>query len=391
MHKKLIALAVAGLASSAGFAQSNVTIYGVVDYGYSYRFDAKNILGRGATPNSASQLNSGQQSASRIGFKGSEDLGNGMKAVFVLEQGFQLDTGAQNTTNLQFNRQAYAGLSGNFGTVTGGRQYSLHYNFINSIDPFGAGGMGRYQNVFAPGSVATNGASAVVGASLALMDPQRVDNSVVYISPSFGGFSVTGAFSNNFSGQEASASNAANNTYYAILGQYLNGPVNAGINYHYIAGGSTAIGSAPVVGSIYLDNVQNVDIGGSYDFKAVKVTALYSYNDLKYNNNNVGNVTLNNYMLGVKLPFGSWTGKASYMYSDGNSKAGDAQQFAVGADYNFSKRTNLYGIYSFINNDGNRLNGVTDSSNSAAYSAGNGYAVGGVYQQGFQVGVRHSF
>ena len=380
MQKKLIALAVAGLASTAAFAQTNVTIYGLVDYGYSYRFDGKNLgstsnLVNTATPNSQSQLNGGQQSGNRLGFKGTEDLGNGLKAVFLLEQGFMLDTGMQQTSGSQFTRQAYMGLSGNFGTVVGGRLYTPHYTFVSGLDPFGAGTVGRYNNVYSTFPSATN-----VGS---LGDPVRVDNAVAYISPSFSGFTVTGAYSNNASTQENATSNSANNTVYAILGQYNNGPIVAGINYHYIAAGTSL--SA-------VDNVQNVTVGGSYDFKVAKVMALYSWNDLDYAILGTGNATLNNYMLGVTAPFGKFTGKASYIYSDGNTSAGgDAQQLAIGLDYNLSKRTNLYSAYSWINNDDQRLAAVGDASNSGAYAAGNGIALPGVFQQGFQVGVRHSF
>jgi len=379
MQKKLIALAVAGLASTAAFAQTNVTIYGLVDYGYAYRFDGKNagssVPGvNTATPNSQSQLNGGQSLGNRIGFKGTEDLGNGLKAVFLLEQGFMLDTGMQQTSGSQFTRQAYMGLSGNFGTVVGGRLYTPHYTFVSGLDPFGAGTVGRYNNVYS----STPG----VGTLGSLTDPVRVDNAVAYISPSFGGFTVTGAFSNNATGQENATSNAGNNTVYAILGKYDNGPLTVGVNYHYIAAGS----------NLGLDNVQNATVGGSYDFKVAKVMALYSWNEIDYGSAVNGNGTLNNYMLGVTAPFGKFAGKASYIYSDGNRQAGgDAQQFAIGLDYNLSKRTALYSAYSFINNDDQRLSAVGDASNSGAFSAGNGVALPGVFQQGVQVGVRHSF
>ena len=379
MQKKLIALAVAGLASTAAFAQTNVTIYGLVDYGYAYRFDGKNagsnIPGANtSTPNSSSQLNGGQSLGNRIGFKGTEDLGNGLKAVFLLEQGFYLDTGAQQTSTSQFTRQAYMGLSGNFGTAVGGRLYSPHYTFVSGLDPFGAGTVGRYNNVYS----STPG----VGTLGSLTDPVRVDNAVAYISPSFSGFSVTAAFSNNATGQENATSNAGNNTVYAILGKYDNGPLTVGVNYHYIAAGS----------NLGLDNVQNATVGGSYDFKVAKVMALYSWNEIDFGSAVNGNATLNNYMLGVTAPFGKFVGKASYIYSDGNRQAGgDAQQFAIGLDYNLSKRTALYSAYSFINNDDQRLSAVGDASNSGAYSAGNGVALPGVFQQGVQVGVRHTF
>ena len=91
------------------------------------------------------------------------------------------------------------------------------------------------------------------------------------------------------------------------------------------------------------------------------------------------------------MPFGKWTAKASYIFSDGNNAAGgDAQQVALGADYALSKRTNFYSAYSWIDNSGQRLQGVGDGSNSGTYSAGNGYPAG-VWQQGFQVGLRHMF
>ncbi len=397
MQKKLIALAVAGLASTAAFAQSNVTIYGIVDYGYAYRWDAKNFAGVGTSPNSASQLNGGQAMGNRLGFKGTEDLGNGMKAVFLLEQGFQLDTGAASDSTSTWNRQAYMGLSGNFGTVVGGRLYTPHYTFVSGLDPFAGGYMGVYKNVYSPlGQGATTNNQGLVGGGL--MDPTRVDNAVAYISPSFGGFTVTGAFSNNATGMDSATSNAANNTVYAILGKYDNGPLTVGANYHYIAGGSTALNPTAVLGSqLYLDNVQNFTLGGSYDFKVVKVMALYSYNNLEYQNTTVattnsGDATINNYMIGATAPFGKFLGRASYIYSDGNSKAGgDAQQFALGLDYNLSKRTAIYSAYSFIDNQDNRYGSVGDATNSGSYASGNGNTVGGVYQQGVQVGVRHMF
>ena len=411
MQKKLIALAVAGLASTAAFAQSNVTIYGLVDYGYSYRFDGKNAGNVGTTPNSQSQLNGGQSLGNRLGFKGTEDLGNGLKAVFLLEQGFMLDTGMQQTSGSQFTRQAYMGLSGNFGTAVGGRLYTPHYTFVSGLDPFGAGTVGRYNNVYSVFPTAGNSGS--------LGDPVRVDNALAYISPSFGGFTGTLAYSNNAALQENSASNAANNTVYAGLLKYDNGPLTVGVNYHYIAGGSTVTGAGPTTTADFTNatvdatgniisgivvtnpsatignpvkNVQNATIGGSYDFKVVKVMALYSWNDLDYKLAGSGNATLNNYMLGATAPFGKFVGKASYIYSDGNTSAGgDAQQFAIGLDYNLSKRTALYSAYSYINNDDKRLSAVGDASNSGGYSAGNGYAAGGAFQQGVQVGVRHSF
>ena len=410
MQKKLIALAVAGLASTAAFAQTNVTIYGLVDYGYTYRFDARGLdsLTNGGhsfnKPGSASQLNSGQQNSNRLGFKGTEDLGNGLKAVFLLEQGFNLDTGTQAAgADQMFNRQAYVGLSGGFGTAVGGRLYTPHYTFVSGLDPFGAGQLGSYRNVFSP-----SGSTNIGNTSYAsLMDPMRVDNAIAYISPSFGGFSVTAAFSNNAGGlatgpttnsggNDSTNNNAQNNTVYAILGQYTGGMFTAGANYHIIEMGS---------GTPSVKNVQNFDLGGSVDFKAVKVMALYSWNSIESDLKTGpilgglanGNWTVNNYMLGATVPLGKFSVLGSYIYSDGNKAAGgDAQQLALGGTYAMSKRTNLYSSYAWIDNSGQRLNGVGDASASGSYAAQGNLGAGnyqpvGAWQQGFQIGLRHMF
>ena len=382
MNKKHIASACVALVGLSAFAvaqaQTNVTLYGLVDYGYTYRWDGKSAIGNSAA-SSSSQLNGGQAEGNRIGFKGTEDLGNGLKAVFLLEQGFMSDTGEQASSNSSFSRQAYAGLkSDTYGTVVGGRLYTPHYTFVSSLDPFHAGTVGRYNNVYSPG-----GASVSMYGTV--MDPIRVDNALTYISPSFGGVTAQVLFSNNAAGQEASYSNSANNTLYAGLVQYNTDNLSVGVNYHYGAAGTAGL-AAP------LSNVQNVAVGGSYDFKVAKVMALYSYNDLSYSGvkkNTDGNMTVNNYMLGVSVPYNRFTGKASYIYSDGNSIAGgNAQQLALGVDYNLSKRTALYTAYSFIDNQDGRYNAVSDASNSGAY-VGNSSV--GVYQQGVQAGLRHAF
>jgi len=406
MQKKLIALAVAGLASTAAFAQTNVTIYGSVDYGYTYRFDARGVdsLTNGGRsfnkPGSASQLNGGQLNGNRLGFKGTEDLGNGLKAVFLFEQGWAGDTGAAADAGSVYNRQAYMGLSGNFGTVVGGRLYTPHYTFVSGLDPFGAGMLGAYRNVYAP--------TGAVSSNTALMDPVRVDNALAYMSPSWGGFQLTAAFSNsglslNGAAPESTNNNAQNSTVYALLGQYTGGAFTVGANYHYIAGGTgltTTLWTAPLVqtSGLSVDSVQNFTLGGSYDFKVVKVMALYSWNELDVKTANVGNATVNNWMLGATAPFGKHEVLGSYIYSDGNRQAGgDAQQLALGYKYNFSKRTAFYGSYAWIDNSDKRLNGVGDASATGSYAAQNNaggvatFQPAGVWQQGVQVGLRHFF
>jgi predicted porin len=400
MQKKIIALAIAGLASTAAFAQSNVTIYGSVDYGYSYRYDAR-TPNNFKDANSASTLDSGIAQGNRLGFKGVEDLGNGLKAVFLLESGFGIDTGASAQGGLLFGRQAYAGLTGGFGTLVGGRLYTPYYSLMLSIDPFANGTVGAYGNVY--------------GADQdALLDPQRVNNAAAYISPSFGGFTVTGAYSNNALSDETvnsavgattavtnggRASNAHNNTVYAVVGKYEGGPVMAALSYHNIQMGSA--GTPPAAGAQVTQSYENYTLGGAFDAKVVKISAAYTHST-KDRALSATDVKLDNYLIAAAVPIGKVTLKGSYIFSDGNSAAcGNAQQYALGANYNLSKRTDLYTAYSLIDNDSvkasatvaacNRAAATNDGSNSG-YAAGATGTAGSVpYQQGFTVGVRHTF
>jgi predicted porin len=126
--------------------------------------------------------------------------------------------------------------------------------------------------------------------------------------------------------------------------------------------------------------------------------ALYSWNEMDLKTSNVGNATVNNWMLGATVPIGKHEILGSYIYSDGNRQAGgDAQQLALGYKYNFSKRTSFYSAYSWIDNSDKRLNGVGDATASGSYAAQNNaggvatFQPAGVWQQGVQVGLRHWF
>ena len=369
MQKKIIALAVAGLASTAAFAQTNVTIYGSLDYGYSYRWDDQTAADR----NGQSAFDGGIAQGNRLGFKGTEDLGNGLKAVFLVEQGLGLDSnsnnegkdGVSNTGNksINFTRQAYVGLSGNFGTLVGGRLYTPHFSlWSGSIDPFGAGTVGNYQNY--------------LGGALA-GDVVRVDNAVAYISPSFGGFSVTAAYSNNLAGQESTIQNGDDTPVYAVLGKFVAGGLDLGLNYHF----------AKFQGVNAVDNTYNVTLGGNYNFGFMKLHGAVAYNETEFQNVATENLEVYNYFVGLTVPVGKVDLKASYGYSDADQR-GVANGFALGANYNLSKRTDLYTAYAWNDRDDDRIaagalvvgTGVSDASNS-----------GNAYGQGFQVGVRHKF
>ncbi len=387
MQKKIIALAIAGLASTAAFAQTNVTIYGSVDAGYTYRFDKMNNVGGSAVAASRSSIDTGNSAGNRLGFKGVEDLGNGLKAVFLLEQGFNFDAGQQGQGGRMFGRQAYVGLTGGFGTAVAGRLYTPHFSFVSGLDPFAAGTVGEYRNVW--------GNTGSAGGANNLLDPTRVDNAVAYISPNFGGFDVTVAYSNaaavddnatTTATQENAGNNARNNTVYALLAKYAGGPVVVGLNVHRIAAASTVANST-------METLDNYTLGASFDAKVVKISAVAGYNDMKASGS-FRSGSFSNYMLGVTAPIGKFAVKGSINYSDFNGEklnafgGGYATQYAIGADYNLSKRTNLYTAYSFIDASSARAStiyGVGDASASGLAATGN------PFQQGFTMGVRHQF
>lgn len=390
MQKKIIALAVAGLASTAAFAQSNVTIYGSLDAGYTYRYDKMNNLGTNVA-GSRSSIDTGSSAGNRLGFKGVEDLGNGLKAVFLLEQGFNFDTGAMGQGGRMFGRQAYVGLTGGFGTAVAGRMYTPYYTFVAGMDPFAAGTVGSYRNVW--------GNTGTFGGANNLLDPTRVDNAVAYVSPNFGGFDVTVAYSNAAAGDdnatttvttENNGNNARNNTVYAILAKYAAGPVAVGLNVHRIAAGVN-LGAA--TGQTTVKTLDNYTLGASFDAKVVKVSAAASYNELSASGNSADG-SYSNYMLGVSAPIGKFAIKGSVNYSDFNGQqnaalgGGYATQYAIGADYNLSKRTNLYTAYSFIDANAARAGSIYGTGDATA----NGLAAANnPFQQGFTMGVRHQF
>lgn len=355
MQKKLIALAIAGLASTAAFAQSNVQIYGAIDMGYSWRGDSAN------GSRSQNAIDSGISDGNRLGFKGTEDLGNGLKAVFTLESGFLADTGVYDgfAGGGLYTRLAYVGLaSDSYGTVIAGRLQTPQYSFLTSIDPFGEGTVGTYLNV----------AGNDQGSMLAVVP--RVSNAVAYVSPSFSGLNVTAAYSSNALAQDAAGNSNANNRVYAVLPRYTNGPLDIGLSYHVI----------DLAGPGSLD-IRNWALGGTYDFGAVKLHAFYA----KTKEETAGSdLDIKNWMLGLSAPFGRHTVKASYNFSDADQGGdlGDSRQWALGYNYTLSKRTSLYAAYADIKNEKARASFSHDASNDAS---------AGQYQKGFNVGVMHTF
>ena len=313
MKKSLIALAVLA-ASGVASAQSTVTLYGLVDI---YAGSTKVEQGGASARNSV--INGGGLNTSRFGLKGSEDLGGGLKANFVLEAGFDPSTGVQNnytnpytgvTSNSTFGRQSWVGLSGGFGEVKLGKMWTP-YDEVK-----GSGAAGFDANIFAP---ATN-----VWLSNNYQD--RPGNSVYYSTPSLAGFSAAALYS---LGENKTATVDAGKIASVNLA-YAGGPFAAAVSYQT----EKATGNATTG--------KYTQVNGSYDFGIVKLLAAYGrVKDVLPTVNKT-----NEYQIGLDFPVNSvFTISGGYAHSkDDNNVGGDTTRkgFGLAGLYALSKRTNLY-------------------------------------------------
>jgi general bacterial porin, GBP family len=239
MKKIPVVVAVAGvLAASAAHAQSSVTLYGLIDAGIAYT----NNVSKGGTSGALIQATSGEINGSRFGVRGSEDLGGGLKAIFVLENGFNIENGKLGQDSRFFGRQAYVGLSSNqYGTFTIGRQYDSLVDFVAPL----SGTAGSFGDTgFAHPFDNDN-----------LNHSLRMNNSVKYTSTDYNGFKFGGlyAFSNNV--------DFAINRAYSAGASYHFGGLNVAAGYLQI-NGSSAGTSSSAAGAVDLNESTANGTGG---------------------------------------------------------------------------------------------------------------------------------
>lgn len=363
MKKSLIALAVLA-ASGAAMAQSSVTAYGIADVWVgSSKFE---VDGESLT---RSSVDSGGVSTSRYGFKGSEDLGGGVKANFQLEQGFDISTGAAQVSGKAFNRQAWVGLSGGFGEVQLGKVWTSYDDIRSSAnDTFNA-------------NIASSFATWL-GYS------DRTDNGIKYTSPSFGGISGSLTYA---LGEDKTATNSASSVLSLGL-QYANGPLFVGFAHQQQKqNGANGVFSAvpgfltaelgeeltiDLLGSLDFEGKTTYTlINGSYDLGVAKV--LGGYNQVKQTIVGLtGEAKAKEYNLGVEVPV-STSLKFGFGYARSDIEAGgqdafDTTGYSAAAVYSLSKRTALYAALT-----GTKLEAADNS--------------GSVKSRLFAVGVNHSF
>ncbi len=366
MKKSLIALA--ALAATASFAQSSVTIYGVADVGYK----TQKVEDAGATITKTSGMADGAMAGQRIGFRGTEDLGNGLKANFVIEQGISMTSaqltnertatsapqvdawgtsGGRSTTSL--NRQSYVGLSGGFGEVRLGYQYTNLYE-LSTLAGFNIGSEG------------TNGADSSHTHGNAMVGGTRA-NGVTYITPNFSGFNVRlqyGAGNDSTSGQtqtvaESSTLAQAKNSRTGVMLDYANGPLTAKLAYTTMQTGSAAAGTA--IGAYTTTTGKLTQLGASYNFgPAILAATLNNGNDGAAG---TAKKTYKSQQIGVKVPVGAFaliatTGKAT---TDDTARTADIKQTQFGVNYTLSKRTTAY---AYMGNTKDNATGGVDKKSS---------------------------
>lgn len=365
MQKKLIAVAVLGACVAGSAFAANVDVYGRIDTGLSYVHydetglsDAKDTL----------SLDSGLSSGNRWGLKGSEDLGNGYQVGFVLESGFDADTGAMSKDGL-FNREATLRVSGPFGSIYAGRMGRIGSDagsvgfYAGSVSPFGSG-WGKMAGHFA---VTANYDS-------------RYNNALAYVSPKVGPVTVyaqytMGNATENESGDDRLFSLGAKADFGALqvlgLVEYLN---------------KKSVAGTIVYDDSQYDDSYTINLGGSYDFSVAKVflagqyfKAAPNYAGMKANyaelvKGNEWRYSFDGFgvNVGATAPIGAGEFLVSAGYGKGDlnvdtqddKRSADAYIIQVGYTYPFSKRTNLYAGAGYMQTS--MENGITNTDGTTS-------------------------
>ncbi|MEN3372629.1 porin [Dechloromonas sp. ZS-1] len=388
MQKKIIALALAAVAGSAA-AQTNVTIYGVADAGFA------SVSASGAKRTSA--IVSGGLSGSRIGFKGTEDLGNGLKALFTLEYGLAIDQnsfiGDQSSNQA---RQQLVGLtSDKFGTVVAGYLQTAGYDFACATNPLAGGPLDGYTLVSGGSALLSCGAKG------------RASNAVAYVSPNFGGLTLS--YNHARVTEIAGATNTKDIYANLLAASYENGPISAGAIYSKISGNNAGVDLSGDSNTVYQNGVGTSTPGsasflakdlvewgvrGSYNFGVAKLNASYQVADSKATDGKN-----KKWQVSATVPTTA-TGAAHVMYAknkmDENTTSNDGTSaWTLAYTHGLSKRTTLYTGYTRLSNQDNaKLGafGIYEAGNSNAYVGKDSIAPAtGGNSSIFAMGINHKF
>jgi predicted porin len=366
MKKTLIALAIASAVSAPAFAAtSNVDIYGVLNLSLNYVDPDANIPFTTIGQDTSTSITS---NSSRIGFKGTEDLGGGLAAIWQIESGFNADE----QTGTLGNRNTFVGLSGGFGTVLMGNHDTPMKMMGRLVDNFGDT-MADSRNIL--GAASNTGTSAF---------DLRTKNTVAYISPNWSGLTLalgyvtdwnnTSTTSNvdSLAGNGAGLDNNSANAY-SMNAVYNNGPLMLGAAYEMHNG------------TLSNTNAEMWRIVGGYTIAGFKLAALYEQMD-----GSSANPWLSRdaYGLFASYGMGAWNFKGNWIQADESDVGNDGgDQWTIGADYSLSKRTVVYGLYAQSSNDNNAGFGLGAGGGDSDQTIGNAGSSPSV----FSLGVKHSF
>jgi len=365
------ACAIALAASATAHAQSAVTIYGIADSGIEHS--------RSGT--SLTRVISGGGAGSRVGFRGVEDLGGGLSAVFRLEEGVNIDTGTLGQGGRAFGREASVGLSSRqWGTIQAGRLPTPYYSVLSAMDAFGFVGAG---GMLALTKTGTGGQQP-----LPLAVEARNDNSIGYISPNWRGLEARALYT-----VDEKAAATVGKGYGASV-RYTSSPLDVVMGY--TRNDAPVGGTGEIVGAVF---------GGNYDLKAVKIFAgvareLNSCSTCTGNFARIGGVTGANkgdfrqVRFGARVPLGAFTAvaqvsrvkdRSGYAVNPGNR---DATWFALGAEYALSRRTLLHASIGTV---GYRNGSLYALGSGSVQQAAGRVAAGDPRTTTIVMGVRHSF
>ena len=349
MKKTLAAVAVLGAFAGSALA-ADVTLYGVVDLGLQYTHSDPDTAA-GATDKL--QMASGSEAGPRFGLKGVEQLGNGVEVGFGLENGFSADTGALSSEDRRVGRECSGLCRCSFGEIAFGRMGQLtsgngSYGLTGNLSPFGTSWGGSVE-----------GSTYMVGYN-------RMDNTVVYKTPTFGGFTVYAQYSSDMNTlvQDTTENKGNSNRYYALGATF-----NAGALYNW----DSSNGQKEL-----LDDGLTVTLGGSYDFGVAKAYLGAQYFDnMLAGTGNAAAKTLDGYgfasawsalqqakgfgaMAGVGAPVAGGTAmfavgyaKAEEATDNAATKDYEVTRLGVSAGYNYalSKRTDVYAVAAYYQDD----------------------------------------
>ena len=366
MNKKLLALAVAAaLAPAAAMADSgNVTVYGIMDAS----FDATDN-GSTAAGVSGARANKVSSNSSRLGFKGTEDLGNGTSAIWQIETAINADGTAAANLN---SRNTFVGLSSkSMGTALFGRHDTPYKLATRSLDYFGDG-LADNRNLMGQGAASFDG---------------RQSDVVAYITPTVNGLHAAIAY---VAGAEATTtSNTTKGNAYSLMGMYANGPLMASLAYERHNMGTPGTGT--VVGTAAMTNQDEHawKLGVGYNFGALDVGFVYE----KTGDNLAAGTELMGhraYTLGAKYKMGSNDLKLAYTNANNQANTSNtgANQWALGLDHNMSKRTKVYVQYVRLNNEDAAVYGLNGAGASGSV---NEAGRAGADPSAWSFGIRHSF